>query len=404
MNDITFFGVTLVKQQLEYLKNISENSGGIYFDDITNTSEIVDIFDLVNEITVKYLPCTVQWQSGFVCEDRKVELRMIIEEHFIDEVSYFDYPESLYAGLDFSPKSVFFENKNNVEKYDTTIQITAKNYDFTVANISTDNSEFEISPSYLELEKGVPQEVTLTYEPQDDNYSTGKLTFQTDLCDINYYASGVHKKSFQVKKLELLKPDGGEKLLAGSDYQIQWEGVSPVDEIELEYSTDNGNNWFKIGSSKNFEFNWTNIPYTPSDRCLMKAVKSGTEANNMRLKKGDVSDIKYVDDSENVLSAGEGIFKWNKKSNNSLINEFNDFNNYVSAIDVHSAASKIAVGDVFGNISIYDDEFALIMDLQKFTDKITDIEWGNLGRHLAVAGKSSLKIFDTDEDKSVFTI
>jgi len=72
--------------------------------------------------------------------------------------------------------------------------------------------------------------------------------------------------------LELLTPNGGEVLVAGSNYDITWEPDGSISDVLIKYSTDNGGNWTpvdppnvgNIGS-----YNWL-VPAVSSDQCLVQ--------------------------------------------------------------------------------------------------------------------------------------
>jgi len=67
--------------------------------------------------------------------------------------------------------------------------------------------------------------------------------------------------------LKLTYPNGGQKLIAGNEIVISWDGCLPADTVTLEYSTDRGNTWILItDSATSFNYNWI-IPKTASTTC-----------------------------------------------------------------------------------------------------------------------------------------
>ncbi|MFH1197472.1 MAG: T9SS type A sorting domain-containing protein [bacterium] len=93
----------------------------------------------------------------------------------------------------------------------------------------------------------------------------------------------------QMPGIKLTKPNGGEIVDAGSVFNIEWES-SGIENIKIEYSTNNGTNWIEIiaqtgadGSS----FAWT-VPNTPSVNCLVKLT--------------DVNDATNIDESDAVFT------------------------------------------------------------------------------------------------------
>jgi len=75
----------------------------------------------------------------------------------------------------------------------------------------------------------------------------------------------------QLVQLTLITPNGGEEWIIGSTYTAKWSSEN-VDNIGIEYSTDNGTSWLMVISSINAnagEYDWT-IPNTSSADCLVK--------------------------------------------------------------------------------------------------------------------------------------
>jgi|GEM_PF-1303859 len=71
--------------------------------------------------------------------------------------------------------------------------------------------------------------------------------------------------------ITVTSPNGGENLTIGSTHDITWTSTGTIDNVIIEYSTDEGNAWTNIETSavNNGSYNWT-IPDTPSDHCLVR--------------------------------------------------------------------------------------------------------------------------------------
>lgn len=77
--------------------------------------------------------------------------------------------------------------------------------------------------------------------------------------------------AFRVVKLSLTSPTGNEKWLAGQQRSIQWNS-SLVNQVSLDYTTDNGSSWQKIAENLNAaagSFDWS-VPNTPSTQCKVR--------------------------------------------------------------------------------------------------------------------------------------
>ena len=92
--------------------------------------------------------------------------------------------------------------------------------------------------------------------------------------------------SDNVPNLTVTSPNTSVKWLTGSTKNITWIKTGNIDNVKLEYTTNNGNNWITIVSSvpaDNQSYAWT-IPNTPSGRCRVRV----SDVNNSALN--DVSD------------------------------------------------------------------------------------------------------------------
>jgi len=75
-----------------------------------------------------------------------------------------------------------------------------------------------------------------------------------------------------------LEPTGNEKFIIGDPFQIVWQNTPNIQNVNIEFSTDNGTNWVTIASglnSTNYHYEWT-IPDLPT---LAGKIKI-TDANN----------------------------------------------------------------------------------------------------------------------------
>ena len=71
--------------------------------------------------------------------------------------------------------------------------------------------------------------------------------------------------------ITITTPNGGENWAVGSSHHITWTSSGTVDNVKIEYSTDNGSSWINIAAStaNDGSYQWT-IPDNPSDNCLVR--------------------------------------------------------------------------------------------------------------------------------------
>jgi len=91
--------------------------------------------------------------------------------------------------------------------------------------------------------------------------------------------------------VELVAPNGGERLIPATTFKVEWASSPEVDGVLLEYSTDSGQTWNLIDGSVQAasagEYDWT-VPTVNSQMCLARVY--------------DVAD-------QNVLDVGDGVFQ-----------------------------------------------------------------------------------------------
>ncbi len=70
--------------------------------------------------------------------------------------------------------------------------------------------------------------------------------------------------------LRLFGPNGGEELVAGSTNDITWETTGIVENVFLEYSTNNGTDWTGINTVTNTGVYQWEVPQENSNECLVR--------------------------------------------------------------------------------------------------------------------------------------
>ena len=133
-------------------------------------------------------------------------------------------------------------------------------------------------PTNFHLDSGESKILTVHFVPADSGYTYCKFTFENDICQTEYIASGGFKgKKPRIRTLKLIRPNGAEVFVAGSDTVITWEGVSPLETVRIDYSTNKGSNWISIcDTATGLHYNWR-VPNTPSNLCLARVTARANE-------------------------------------------------------------------------------------------------------------------------------
>lgn len=88
----------------------------------------------------------------------------------------------------------------------------------------------------------------------------------------------------ELTRLTLVDPNGGERLVAAQTHTISWQSEGPIDDVLIEYSTNNGFDWVPIGTVVNTgSYPWL-VPTVTSGQCLVRI----SDASNLAVS--DTSD------------------------------------------------------------------------------------------------------------------
>jgi hypothetical protein len=84
-----------------------------------------------------------------------------------------------------------------------------------------------------------------------------------------------------VGTITVTSPNGGNVLTVSDIERITWTSTGTIEDVTLEYSTDNGLNWIFIDSAASSEtgsdnYDWT-VPDTPSVQCLVRVTSSASD-------------------------------------------------------------------------------------------------------------------------------
>jgi Leucine-rich repeat (LRR) protein len=85
------------------------------------------------------------------------------------------------------------------------------------------------------------------------------------------YSAEVSGTTLEVATLTVISPNTGESWEGNSNQTITWNSTGVVDDVKLEYSTDNGASWNTIIAStpNSGSYGWL-VPNTPSAQCLVR--------------------------------------------------------------------------------------------------------------------------------------
>jgi len=106
--------------------------------------------------------------------------------------------------------------------------------------------------------------------------------------------------------VEVLTPNGGESMDAGSEYQIAWNSTG-IETVGIEYSTNSGASWTFIAyaPAAGGVYTWT-VPGVNSDFCLVRVSGSDSDDNPSDASDGVFSIVQPVEGVVEVITPNGG--------------------------------------------------------------------------------------------------
>jgi uncharacterized protein YegL len=276
-----FYTISLLNSIPQKLKDFTEATGGVNFENVRSEEELVRAYKIINYISVGGSFCTVNWESdecdliqNFVFTNQKYDL---------SETIRFSLNSNKQRRLEITENS-FFEHGIITPPNTSEVQVTIKaiNSDVNISEINTENPVFQIidwggtEPPFILLQDD-ERTLTIEYRPITENFQLAAFDIVSDACRGNSFiqAGGDRSRGDGSRDIRLIAPNGGERFEVGSDQEISWEGTLEDEAVCLEYSTDGGETWIYLGEGTNENFDWANIPDTPSEDCIARVTLKG---------------------------------------------------------------------------------------------------------------------------------
>jgi WD40 repeat protein len=271
------------------LKEISEDTEGEYIRIDIWQSSFSDFDGLILTYLKNIKPSIISFDAGRDCENIH---NCIIELKGQDATGIFSYefPDSLMPRLEILPKNKDFFSiiphmiiPNNSDSVD--FVLTADNYDITITDIRLSNDYsgvFElrggidsVDSNPILIKKGNFHQLRLIYRPQDSAIVFTRILIESSDCfnsDIKITGGFPNKPPIE-NTVEILKPNCGEKLIAGQTFDVEWTGLLKEDVIQLEYSLDNQETWQELAkNTSNLNYPWK-VPDYVSSECFVRAIQ-----------------------------------------------------------------------------------------------------------------------------------
>jgi WD40 repeat protein len=395
----------------EVLKLVSDNTGGLSFNNLQSETELVEAFEDILDFAQESNRCTIEWQTQGCLTDRGVIIDYL-PKSLRDEFRYFTDAENFAFFAYPNDRFAIFEQPSIIQ-----IPVSSQNGSIRIDSIVSNNKAFKVlspsisSPILVEPDQQI--QVSLEFDPEDDKLSTAVITIHSSSCRFNqiFAIGGNDGKIPNGDGLELVTPLGGEVYNKNTDTVIEWKGVLPTQEVKLEFSSDSGINWQPITDEADSLVFRHRYPDIVSDLCKVRVSQESSTIGQKIYGKPDtlydVIDLSWDRSGFRIaLAHTDGKLE--------IISSVNGNTQMLFELPLGLTAVDYSFDDI--RISTADSQNVYISNMIsgqtdtviKFDDsfRITDIKFHPNGKLMAVAGRDSLlEIYDIrtwEKQESIF--
>lgn len=416
INNITIFAVTLGMNCPQNLKDISLQTDGYWYENVTTLDDAKNIYlEIMRKVQDD--PCEIIWESRIFCNNSITNVELEYSSHKSSKT--YLIPVNLLASIEINPKLSTFGPKPINTKTEKIITITAKNKNFNILGINRKYGSLDfdiISTTFpILLQKDNKIDIILKFSPKDSSFNYAVFEIATDECSVNFVANGGYPgKIGTAQTLKLSSPNGGEVFVAGSDTLIKWDGITHTDTVSLDYSFDNGLNWKNITkNATGLSYLWKNIPLPISKECLVRVQQMQSSSDSLGKllftlygHNKDVWSVAFHPFGE-ILASGSfdnTVKLWDieKKQNiATLVGHSND----VFSISFSPDGATLASGSLDNSVKIWDIDTKQNILTLTFQNPISCVKFSNDGKLLAIGSwDNSIKLLDLATGNIIYTL
>ncbi len=330
-----------------FLLDIADQTGGKTFGRTLENNDVQNAYKYILADAQGLEPCSISWISTSCAEEKDIEIR-VNSKNIVQQIS-FKIPSNLLPGFEYpQTNTVDFGEIPIGNKNTRQIKIKAVREDIRIDTIKSNNSQYKIDLKNISFPLTITKDDTkifdIVFHSVSEEYSLAQFEIESDACinDVFYAIAGGKITTVKDSLLKITFPNGNEKLIAGTDTLITWEGISFKDTVAIEYST-NGTDWNLISQyADGFKYKWQ-VPFDISNNCVVRlrhtntSIESGNnyiiDAHNSRINKvvwgrndfdtvytaskdGTLKKWYYRYKKENLILTGEtNVFDITKNSN-----------------------------------------------------------------------------------------
>lgn len=336
-NSITLYTVSIYTNMDKELIEISNETGGIAFDNLQGEDKITSVFQALANLISGLDACKLSYISENCGRDRDIDLYY---KKIYSDSARFKLSKAQLVEYTANPKNITF-HKGNTQYYYS--NIVSKKDTLVISDIYSLYSGFDIiEPAKTDFPIKLAIGDRLKFRianPNDEIDRSDVIRIVSNSCEdqdigVRYIP--------EENGLKVLVPNGGEQYYIGNATSLRWSNSVDKLNYNVDYSADAGFSWNKIVSDYNaLDFPWEKIPNTPTDEALLRVTEANTSQNRIQTHSLGLIDsttqskinniIKYGDKQYLMLSKFKEKFEY-RNLKLDTIGQPNEFQNYIRTV------------------------------------------------------------------------
>ncbi|MBK6292733.1 MAG: VWA domain-containing protein [Ignavibacteria bacterium] len=272
LNGITVYCVSLGMSMPESLRTLSEESGGLWFENVTTVEQAEMAYRRIHADATSPLSCSAKAELPPSCSKERVLVLSSSKESIRRIIAT---PDSSVTQASIKPLSLRFEKGAPQQR----ISIRAGSMPLTLTGVKvTSLSPVRVMRGEVEIVFPIVIDAldsamfTVVSEHRDSIYAVGRIQFSATPCPLPtvYTSSGKPVGRPLNRTIHVVYPNGGERIPAHAKQELRYDGVPADLPVRVEVSYDLGNTWTLISErATGHDIPW-NAPSISSDSCLLR--------------------------------------------------------------------------------------------------------------------------------------
>ena len=259
--------ITLGMNAPDELKRVVKATQGTYYENVVSEQEINAIYLSILYRAQGLNASSIEWKSTTTCGYSKKILFGENSNSMRQATMQYSVPPTDVVRLVSDPGTRTFNEKIK----EVPVTVKAVNGDFTVTAFNSSKAFFVIDAASFPrtIRKDSAATFTIKHTGTLNEFSSGRIELTSAGCQ-SAFIYFQYQPLTDKPAVNLIFPDGKEKLVAGKDTLIRWSVQNVTDPVKVSFSSNAGKNWVTVIDSSRTDFlNWE-IPNKPGENNLIK--------------------------------------------------------------------------------------------------------------------------------------